>query len=287
MRRSRPQLGYINPLEARLEAVEEDLISARHTIIQLVPGQYSSILNSYRDCNSTRDVHTWKHDIVARIVAHASSEIDGHSYYERRTNCPLCRSAGNGPYQNGFTVPVGLERHLTGFGNTHHCPVTEAAFALGRNYAKECFGEGERKAEEEERAERERQLELRRATETLYRTHPYEPPALIDEGYRFSIFGDARTGDAIKWAEERIVALGFSCHTEGNVKSFVLERPEYVVYADLGPAKKITFNVFGKPLARAKKLKRSTCDIPDNYKNDLASKFEYRLKAAVNTLRRR
>lgn len=288
MRRYSPYSNYTNPLEARLKAVENELYSARRTIISLVPEEYSNILDTYHSCQSTKEYWSWRNDVAAKIVERIPATSIRNTYYgEERADCPLCGSPSLGPYPNGFKIPVGLEHHLTGYGNAHHCPVTEAAFQLGHDYIESRFGEAERKAEAEAKLERERQLEIRRATETLYRTHPYEPPALIDEGYRFSIFGDARAVDKIDWAVKRVTSLGFTCHTEGNVKSFLLERPDYIVYADISPAKKITFNVFGKPLAKGKKLKRSGCELPDSYKNDLGSKFEDRLKVAGEGLRRR
>lgn len=47
---------------------------------------------------------------------------------DERANCPLCDRSTLGPYHTGgFTIPTGLERHLTGSSGARQCMVVRAA----------------------------------------------------------------------------------------------------------------------------------------------------------------
>lgn len=41
-----------------------------------------------------------------------------------RARCPLCGSGSSAPYEVGFALPDGLDRHLRGHGNSRRCVVT-------------------------------------------------------------------------------------------------------------------------------------------------------------------
>ncbi|MBY0559328.1 hypothetical protein [Hyphomicrobium sp.] len=185
-----------------------------------------------------------------------------------------------GPYAEGFAIPRGLIHHLTGFGNAHHCDVSEAAFRLGRKYVEREFGEAERTAQQAEDADKARVLAARRTTETLYKVHPFSPPELVDEGSR-SWFGTCRAAEKISWAEARVISLGFSRHLDGNVLSLTLEREDHIIFADIRDEKKITFNIFKSPPKKSKRLKKGSFDFLDSIKHDLQSKFEERLSTAL------
>src|SRR5262249_23951327 len=163
--------------------------------------------------------------------------------------CPLCGSVGHGPYADGFTIPEGMRRHLTGYGNTHQCPVTKAAFELGRDYVKSSFGEAEAKAKAEAEAEATRIQAERRLTEVLYRIHPTDAPKLSDENlYSYLGLHVVRNVERLTWAERRANSLGFRSQMDGNVKTISVDTPEYVVFADVRFEKRIDFAVFRKPL---------------------------------------
>ena len=182
-----------------------------------------------------------------------------------------------------FAIPGGLIHHLTGFGNAHHCPVTQAAFALGRSYVEREFGVAERAAKVAEDEEKARVIEARRQSETLYKVHPLDPPLLIDEGFRFW-FRKPRTSEGLTWAEQRAIALGFTRHIDGRVQTLTRESNDHVVYADIRSEKKITFNVFGLPIPKGKKVCQRNFDFPDYFKHDIEEKFEVRLKDVLRGL---
>jgi hypothetical protein len=282
----RPSLRHVpvpTPLEEKVRELETALEDARETIIHLVPPEFSEILDSYDRCESTADFRVWKETVAERIAANVpeSSIID--TTISRRANCPLCQRATFGIYSDGFKLPLGLVRHLTGYGNVHQCEVTKAAFALGRDYVERRYGEAERAAKKAEDEEKARQTEVRRKTDTLYKVHPIDPPQLIDDGYR-SWFGELRKPERLEWAKARAKSLGFISHVDGNVQSLEKQKAHYVIYADIRSEKKITFNIFRLPITKGKKLWQSNFDFPDSYKNDIEEKFNVRLNEALERL---
>ncbi len=61
-----------------------------------------------------------------------------HEYMPVRVHCPLCRQAPEGD-PTGYTYPIGLERHLEGFANTHQCYVMKVAVDIVQdNHYQKC-----------------------------------------------------------------------------------------------------------------------------------------------------
>lgn len=209
MRMRHPTSMAFDPVEERVRKLEQELESARRTIIRLAPIEYQDILKSFYECKSTHEFWRWE-ELVAEKIAHRVPEAAmTESFGTRRADCPLCGRSTMGPNAEGFVIPGGLIRHLTGFGNTRRCAVTEAASQLGIDYVERQFGEAERIAKEAEEADKARVIAARRKTETLYKVHPFGPPELIDEG-SLSWFGTCRTAERLSWAEARVIALGFN-----------------------------------------------------------------------------
>jgi hypothetical protein len=209
---------YVTIRAWELRQLKDELYAARSAVINLMPDKVSEVLGSYYRCKSTREYYAWCDETADQIITLVPPDTIKQSYHGRRASCPLCGSVGHGPYADGFTVPEGMRRHLTGYGNTHHCPVTKAAFELGRDYVKTHFGEAEAKAAAEAKAEKIRIQAQRRLTEVLYRIHPTDAPKLNDEGSYRDLQG-VRNVERLTWAERRANSLGLRSQMDGNVKT--------------------------------------------------------------------
>ncbi len=271
--------------DERIRQLESELFMAYYDIVGLAPPPFTELLRSYYKCTSTNDSHRWQHDIADKVVEKLPPSSISAGWDSNRANCPLCGGESQGPYQQSFTVPLGLTRHLTGFGNTHQCVIIKAASKLAREYLEDKYGAAERAAKTVADEEKARLTAERKKTETLYKVHPFDPPELIDGGYR-SWFGDVRKPDRLEWAEARVRSLGFEKRSEANVQSLEKVTSEYITYADIRSAKKISFHVFGLPLKTRKTLRQSSFDFLDSFKHHLEDKFEVRLNEALERLRK-
>ena len=269
---------------AELRELRNALYMARRTIVDLMPEHFAKLLTSYHRCKSTREYHAWCGTTAEQIVSLVPAEEIRLGYDSRRTACPLCKGLGHGPHPNGFTVPEGLHRHLTGYGNAHHCDVTQAAFELGRDFVQTHYGAAEAKAKAEADAVRATELAQRRLTEVIYRIDPFEAPRLVDEG-SFVWMNRARDAEGVAWAERRAIALGFRSQLEGNVKTVALEAKDYIVFADIRQDKRIEFAVFRQPLKKKKQITRQHFYLQDSWKNDLQAKFAKALAAHLLDLK--
>jgi hypothetical protein len=68
----------------------------------------------------------WQYVTIDRVTARA---VPAESAWERRAPCPLCHCL---PERSsyGYTVPIGLERHLAGTYGVPRCPVMLTAWEL-------------------------------------------------------------------------------------------------------------------------------------------------------------
>jgi len=273
---------FITIRASELRGLRDELYSARYTIIELMSDEVAALLKSYSNCESTRDFHKWCAGTADKLASMVPPECIRQSYSETRAKCPLCGSVGHGPFANGFVLPEGMRRHFTGYGKARHCPVTEAAFGLGRDYVKWRYGEAEAQAEAAARAEEDRKFKQRRLVETLYKLDPFEEPKLVDETWLWS--NEARDAGQLVWAEERLRRLGFSVRTEDRVKTISLDATEYVVFADHRLCKRIDFAVFRKPLKKGRRVQKGSFFLQDAWKNDLSGKFEKALQEQLRHL---
>jgi hypothetical protein len=90
---------------------------------------------SYYDCESLQETYGWKDRIAEQLVDIA--EPLGPPYAER-AYCPLCREGSSGR-EPGYILPLGLTRHLTGWGRSYECKVVAAALAIARDHWKDKF----------------------------------------------------------------------------------------------------------------------------------------------------
>jgi hypothetical protein len=271
--------SFPRPAEEEIRRLESELDEARSAIIELMPDEVAQTLGSYIHCETREQTHGWEGDVADRIIELAKVLPHKHVYDQDRAYCPLCGQGSSSPYTEGFSVPEGLSRHLTGYGNVRQCVVMAAATRLARDYWHRQFHE----SEEKERSEKQALLAQRKKTETLYRVRPDEEPGLIDGGR--SYLERARTPDELAWAEQRLSELGFEMTVEGNVKAYICRRDGFVIYADPRTYGEIMFRVFKEPVPKHSRVSRIRLEpwfrLKDAWKNDIGGKFEARLAEAT------
>lgn len=122
--------------EQKIRDLENELYVARSVIIHLMPARGREILMSYYDCASLQDTYGWKDKIAEQLVEIAEPLA---LPYADRAYCPLCGEGSTSGRDLGYSIPLGLTRHLTGWGRSYECKVVVAALALARNHWKEKF----------------------------------------------------------------------------------------------------------------------------------------------------
>ena len=260
--------------EQRIRALEEDLYMARQAIVELMPRNISDALADYRSCSSYGDFMAWQNRVVALITS--TAEVDPKaSHFEERGYCPLCRGGTRGPYELGFKIPGGMEKHLLGDGNAHQCVVTEAAFRNARHTLRNTFEASEKAARQ--------QLEERRRLEQTFLIDPSLPSELLDEG---KWWNKPRSPEALETAEQRLRSFNFEKEVSDNVVAYKLWHEGHLVLADPRIAGRITFRIFSGEKPR-KGSKQASFDLLDGWKNNLTEKFRGLLTEACCTLPRK
>ncbi|HEY4212200.1 MAG TPA: hypothetical protein VGM84_12010 [Steroidobacteraceae bacterium] len=279
--------NFATQYDERIRQLENELDDARRAIIRLMPETVQEILDSYYQCTSRIEFHHWKSKVIDELVELASP-LPRHTPYDTdRALCPLCGGSAENFYQStqGFSLPLGLHRHLEGWGRTHQCDVTAAAFALGREWARDKFHE----SEQQQRTEAAANLATRKATETLYQIGPHSEPELMGGEYQWR---PVRTHESLLWAEGRLEELGFKKTVQGRVTSYTQEHTGVIVYADPREDGRIEFLVYRFPtLAPPRKSRRTPSfesrpqfTLMDSWKHDLQGKYSARLAQAITAL---
>jgi hypothetical protein len=255
--------------EADLKKAEEKLYEAYHTIVELMDQPFQDFLKGFYLCQSREDTYGWAGQVTERIIEHTKPlPANEGSYFGPRAYCPLCKEGSSAAYEAGFTLPEGLRRHFQGWGNMRQCRVMHAALALANKTWDRDFA-AQDKADEEMRQQIKAQ---RLRTETLYQSAPNGTPKLLDDG---SFLFRPRTPEQLSWAEKRLTDLGFKVRVDGNVKSYIDERDEVVVYADPTSPSKIEFRAYKVPIQkRGMQQPLNSFYIPDWWINDLKLKYE-------------
>jgi hypothetical protein len=255
----------------RIHQLEHELYCVRHAIIHLMPDEFVDLLDRCPRFQTRDEFDQWTTRVVEAIVASAAESVDSPRSYRNppRAYCPLCHQGTESEEQQGFMIPLGLQRHLIGYARCQQCPVTNAAFSLAWQVSRDTI----RLKAEEKQAAAEDLLRRRRTTEMLFKVGPNEEPVLIDEGWGA---GSPRTAKQLIWAEERLRGLGFAVVSEQRVKSYVKGDDNSVVYADPRSSGKITFSVYSKPLKKRSQREQGEFYLLDSWTNDLLGKFDER-----------
>jgi hypothetical protein len=133
------------------------------------------------------------------------------------------------------------------------------------------FGRYEQKEREEAEAAR------RAAGEVLFQVAPEERPLLLEE-HLWS--GSPRSPESLSLAEDRVVKFGFEKCVNGQVVSFRLDSPSFVLFADIRTEGKIEITAYQLESPKRKRAKPqwrrvgSTMSIRDSWwPSDPAGKF--------------
>lgn len=266
-----------DPREARIAHLEAQLSEVRHLVLDMTTDPFPRLLNGFHICDSREAGRQWAHEVVEEIIEFAKTVEGESSGLVRSAYCPLCGDGSSSPYANGYTLPEGLRRHLTGWGNTSKCRVMEVSATLARAHFNSKFAEAEAAAE---KASQDRRKE-RVAVEPLYLIDPNLPAVLIDDSeprWRPHRRPDGEGPLGIRWVEERLAGMGFERIVDGRVHSFVKRHQNskgtFVVYADPRTSGEICLRVFGlTPKGNPSKKLQTTTAIRDSWKNGLAVKL--------------
>jgi hypothetical protein len=262
----------------------------RH-IIELAPERFHGVLESYYSCSTRQSAVAWKSAVVDKVIEEADVLEETNALGQRRAICPLCRGEAQSFYgERGYAFPEGLRRHLVAYGRTFPCFVIQAATELARDYWEREFSEAGPKLRAPGNKLPE---EDRRKTDLVFILGPHDSPVLIDE----RLFGASPrpidgTDFSVKWAEQRLFALGFQFDVKDRNRAYTkavkVPQGEFVIYADPRQIGEITFRVFEADVARGMKegLLLKTFKIRDMWKNSLPDKIAAGVEEAANSSRR-
>jgi hypothetical protein len=117
--------------EAEIRKLESDLYMARHAIIAMVVSDdLRSTLQAELHVNTFEEFGEWEEWTIGRCLDAATVSAAEPWSSRERAFCPLCRDGTQ--YSEGFTLPVGLERHLAGTHRQIRCSPFAAAYELCR-----------------------------------------------------------------------------------------------------------------------------------------------------------
>lgn len=263
-----------DPRDARIKRLEDELLEARRLVVDMTPDPFPKLLMGYYHCENREAGTRWARELAEKIVELAKP-VEGT--WNASAFCPLCGDGSSSPYTQGYTLPEGLRRHLAGWGNTSKCQVMEIVNAMAIERFNEKFAAAEAAVE---KAEQDRRKE-RFATEQLYLIDPNVPPILIDEGmYSWDCLrtADGEGSDGIRWAEERLVGMGFQKVMDGRTLSYVKRhqnaKGEFVAYADPRAGREIRVRVLAlTPKGNPSKKQTTQIAVRDSWKNDLPAKL--------------
>jgi hypothetical protein len=262
--------------DREFDRLEDELWSARNDIVQLMPNEIAERLMSHYSCETRAQFFAWWRETLRYIVGLAVAD-PAISYLQERARCPLCRGGTSSAYQEGFTLPEGLLRHLEGHGNTHRCPVTNAAFRLAMSSLREKFDAADKMEKQ--------QTEQRRKTERVYLLDPSGLPKLFDEDSWH--LRETRSPEQLAEAEQRLRKFGFETEINGNVVAYTLMHEGWLVLADPRQVGRIDFTVFANPSGKRPSRKnpgRSHFQFRDEWRRDALARFMAALAQAVEKL---
>ena len=142
-------------------------------------------------------------------------------------------------------------------------------------------------AEAYERAAKEALKQQRLQVEDLFRTSPGGTAYLLDE----HVFGtEPRDNASISWALDRLKQLGFTEVLDGQIRQYIRDYGDIVVFADPRQRGRLEFAVYRKEQVEKPKSRRrwspdyQSFHLQDSWRNDLERKLNDRVEAARTVL---
>lgn len=273
-----------------IRRLKDELFMARQEILYLAPDEFHDLLRSYRFCETRAATYAWADRVADQIVERAVP-LQGYmtEIFGTRALCPLCRGGTQSQYEQGYSLPVGLHRHLVGYGRVNECPVIDAARELARDAWKSMFAEAEAVAEAQALKTKQARMEV----EALYVVGLNAEPELYDHGYGHDARPQDDTQFSLSWAERRLAALGFELKIEDRKHSYTKSVShalgEFIVFADPRHLGSIQFRVFeaeSSPRKRKRaRLHSNSFNIRDSYKNHLPEKVAAGVDLVIQALK--
>lgn len=122
---------------------DDRLYQAQRAVVQLMPDFTQSQVKDLMDSEYEDDHHVRWYDLIQAILDRAElmvSHLPEQQWWDNseRVPCPICGVIPNGPYpKSGFTVPLGLRRHLEGEGRTNECKPMAVLFQASLEAARQ------------------------------------------------------------------------------------------------------------------------------------------------------
>jgi hypothetical protein len=120
-------------LQAKHERSERLLEAARAAVLASRPWAVQELFLETlvgSGFKSIEELRRWEGETVQRLLALATPVFE-HPSFGTEAICPACGGSPTSPYRDGFKLPEGLRRHLTGsYG--HRCTVMRFVTAFAR-----------------------------------------------------------------------------------------------------------------------------------------------------------
>lgn len=135
MPRTNSRLSKSQKSEKEFQEIKEELEETRYIMIGTLPYEVGSMarkfVSDYAEENNVKRLT----DFISNLINYASKSAftsPGVST-SARAYCPLCNGGGNDYYVRGFSIPIGLERHLLGHNNSYQCGVMSILLKMAKD----------------------------------------------------------------------------------------------------------------------------------------------------------
>lgn len=208
-----------------LDEANKEIDHLRSVIVCFVKEPFRGLIQHYDPLESVAAFYDWQRATIEAVI-----EKTAPSSYDERVHCPLCGSAGRDGH--GYSLPGGLEMHLTGHGAAWRCDIIEIAFNIVMERNAERFEQHEQAALA--------YLKHRQQTERVFLINPAKEPELaLPEHY------DPRPADEWPAAETALREMGFTIDIAGNVTTYkLMHGDDWMILADPRYRGKFEFHIF-------------------------------------------
>jgi hypothetical protein len=123
--------GELYLARSRITEQDKKIHELRRELYEIAPYEIRELLDIYSVPIDGKP-YAWEREAIARIVANTHGTAPSGQWNissSDRAPCPLCHGTPDSQ-AGGYALPLGLERHLGGFGTIQRCPVLRAAIDL-------------------------------------------------------------------------------------------------------------------------------------------------------------
>jgi len=117
-----------------IRQLREALEFTRQIMIGLLPTEIAKALRNFVSQYAASGDWELIQDLPEKLVEMAYDSAFWPPLYGcQRALCPLCGQGSQTPYEKGFALPIGLQRHLMGQSNATQCGVMEIILDMARD----------------------------------------------------------------------------------------------------------------------------------------------------------